>query len=126
MGVGREPRMIAEFMTEVLQVFLGESTLDVSSCVHAGRGVSLVVNEIAGLIAVGGVEEVVLTYLYQGRQGGIGRDVSADIFVVLVRSNNHRESVPANVVFDGSLNLAVSGVRKFFIDGNGVDVGGVK
>ena len=58
--IRRQAGVFAQFMAEIFEVLFCETAFKKRAGVHAGRGVALIVDEIAGLIAVGAVEEVIL------------------------------------------------------------------
>ena len=52
-------------MPEIVQLLLGETSLQKGPRIYARRGVALKIDEVAGLIAVAGVEEVIEADLEQ-------------------------------------------------------------
>ncbi len=64
-------------------------------------------------------------HLDQRRQGRVGRQVPADVRVILIRAHHHGQSVPAHHTLDAPLNGAVTGIRDLFLDGDGIDVGSI-
>ena len=66
--IRREPGFVAQFVAEILQVLVVEAAFEIRARVHAGRGVALEVDEVARLIAVGSVEEVIEADLEQRGQ----------------------------------------------------------
>ena len=100
MRIRRQARMIAQLVTEIFEMLLGQPAFDKCARIHAGRGVTLVVNKIARLAIVGAVKEMVLADFDQRRERSVGGDVPADVVVVLVGSDDHRESIPADVVLN--------------------------
>ena len=83
---------------------------------------SLEVNEVARLVAVAGVKEMIEADLKQRCQRGIGRDVTTDSRVFLVLTMHHRHGIPASQAFHAPLELAIAGIWDLLFDGNGVDV----
>ena len=90
--------------------------------VDARRGVALKVDQVAGLLAIAGVEEMVEAHFQQGGQRGIGGNVAADAVVVLVLPDHHGHGVPADEALDAALHGAVAGIGHFVLDPDGVDV----
>ena len=80
--------------------------------VDAGRSMALEIDEIAGLVAVSGVEEMIEADFEQRGQRRIGRDVAADSGIFLVLPMHHRHGIPANQALDAALHRAVAGVRQ--------------
>ena len=72
--VGHEPGvrvagqagLVAEFVAEVLEVVVVEAAFEVGAGVDAGGGVALEVDEVSGLGAIAGMEEVVEAYFEEG------------------------------------------------------------
>src|SRR5258708_38446671 len=52
--------------------------------------------------------------------------MAADAGIFLVLAMHHRHGVPAHQALDSPLQSAVTGIRLFFIRGDGVDVGRVE
>ncbi len=126
MRIRRQPRSAAQFVAEVLYLLFTEPAFQKSARVNAGRRVALEVNEVAGLIAVAGMEEVIEADLEQRGQRGVGRDVAADAGILLVLPMHHGHRVPADQALDAPLQLTIAGIGNFFLDRNGVDVGRVQ
>ena len=82
--IGGEPGLVAQLVTEVQQMLVVEAAFEVGARIDARRGMALEVDEVAGLVAIGGMEEVVEADFEQRRQRGIGGDVAADAGVLLV------------------------------------------
>ena len=83
---------------------------------------ALEVNQIAGLVAVAGAEEVVETHFQQCRERSIGGDVAADAVVNLVLMRHHGHGIPAHQTFQFALQHTVSGVGDFALRRNRIDV----
>ena len=104
--------MIAQFMTEVLQMLFAQPAFEKRAGVNAGRSVALKVDKVTGQFAgrrvlVGAAEEVVVAHLHQGRERSIGGQMAADIRVILVGPHHHGERIPARQTFDAPFDLAV-------------------
>ena len=67
MRIGGQPRLFAQFVTEVLEVLLVQTAFQIRSRIFARRGMALEVNEISRLVPMPRVEEVVVTHLGQRR-----------------------------------------------------------
>ena len=115
--------MLAQLVAEVLQMLLGQTAFEKRSRVLAGRGMALEIDEVAGLIAVAAVEEMVVADFGQGGQRSVGGDVAADAGVVFVGAHHHGHRVPADQALDAPFQGAVARVGHFFVDRNGVDIG---
>ena len=88
--------MLAQFVAEILEMLFGEPAFQEGARVDAGRGVALEIDQVAGLVAVLGVEEMVEADFEQGGQRRVGGDVAADAGVVLVLPHHHGHGVPAD------------------------------
>ena len=113
-------------MAEILDLLFAQPAFQKRAGINAGRSVTLEVNEIAGLIAVAGVEEMIEADFEQRGQRRIGRDVAADAGIFLVLPMHHGHRVPADQALDAPLQLAIAGIRNFLLHRNGVDVGRVQ
>ena len=96
-------------------MLLGQTAFEEGAGIDAGRGVALEINQVAGLVAVAAVEEMVEPDLEQRRQRRIGRDVAADAVVVFVLVRHHGHGVPADQALDAALQRAVAGIGHFLI-----------
>ena len=120
--IGRKARRVAQFVAEILQVLFGQPAFQKRARVDARRGVALEVDQVARLIAVAGVEEVIEAHFEQRGQRGVGGNVAADAGVVLVLPHHHGHGVPANQALDAALHRAVAGIGSFVFGADGVDV----
>ena len=109
-------------MAEVLEALFGEAAFEEGARVDAGRSVALEVYDIAGLVAIGGVEEMIESDLEQGSQGGIGGNMAADAGVVLVLVHHHGHGIPADQALDAALHGAVAWIGDLIFGTNGIDV----
>ena len=91
--LGHQPRVrvagqaapaAADLAAEVVEVVLGEPALEERPGVHAGRGVALEVDVVAGVAVVLAAEEVVEPDLVQAGRAGERGQVAADAVGVLV------------------------------------------
>ena len=105
MRVRRQGREVAQFVAEILHLLLAEPSLQIGARVHSRRGMTLEINEVARLISVAGVEEMIESDFEQRRQRRVGRDVAADSWVLLVLAMHHGHRVPANQALDAPLQL---------------------
>ena len=83
---------------------------------------ALEINQVARLIAVARVEEMVEAHFQQRRQRGVGGNVAADAGIVLVLPHHHGHRVPANQALDAALHRAIAGIGDFLFGADGVDV----
>ena len=133
MRIGAEALAPDAFLTEVFELRLIEPTFEERPRVHSGGGVPLEVNHVAGVVGGAPVEEVIVGDFIQCGRRGIGRDVAADaafhgsVFVgvpsgLLVRPQDHRHRVPADVALDLPLDLHVPRIARLVFGANRVDI----
>src|SRR5579864_3368194 len=126
MRIGAQAGLVAQFVAKVFQLLLGEASFEKSAGVNARRSVALEVNEVTGLFAVLGMKEVIEADFEQRGEGGKSRYVSADPGVFFVLAMDHSHRVPANQALDAPFQRAVSGIRNFLGDRNGVYIGRIE
>ena len=107
-------------MTEIQNLLLRNTALKECAGIYAGRGVSLEINQVAGLIPIGGTKKMVESYFEQSGKRGISGDVTANSGVLLVLAMHHRHRIPANQRFKTTLHIPIAGIRKLLLYGNGV------
>ena len=104
-------------------MLFGDASFQKRARVGSGRCVALEEDEVAGLIAMPAVEEVIVTNFGERGERCVSRDVAADPGVVLVGPDHHGHGVPAVEALDAPLDFAVTRIGNFFLHRNGVDVG---
>ena len=124
MRIGRKT-LAADFLAEVPELFLGESSFEVSPCVEAGARMSLREDHVATVMVGRRAPEMVEADFVKRRGRGIGRDVSAVLRADAIRVDDHRDRIPANQRFNAPLESAIARIRLLARDVNRVDVGGV-
>ena len=93
--IGGEPQAV-RLLAEMGQLLLAEPALDKGAGVDAGRAMALEVDQVGAAGRLRAAEEPVETNLVQGRDRGVGGDVSAQPLVALVGPGNHGHGVPAH------------------------------
>jgi hypothetical protein len=89
-GCGYDDKARAvDLAAEVVELLLGEPSLEVGAGVDAGRRVALEVDVVAGQAVVLAAEEVVEAHLVEGGGAGEGGEVAADAVGVLVGLHHH-------------------------------------
>ena len=119
---GQPCAVAADLAAEVVEIVLGESTLEERSGVHARRGMALDVDVVAGLTIVLAVEEVVVAHLVQRGGAGEGRQVTTDAIGVLVGAGHHHRGVPADEGADAAFDVIVAGEPRLALARDGVHV----
>ena len=122
MRIRGQPGRVAQFVPEIIQLIFGQPAFEKGACIDARRSVALEINEIAGLIAVAAVEEMIEAHFEQRGQRRIGRDMAADAVVVFILVRHHRHRVPARQALHAPLERAIAGIRHLFIRRDRVDV----
>jgi len=123
MGVRRQAGA-ADLAAEVVEIVLRQAPLEERPGVDAGGGVALEVDLIAGLAVVLAPEEVVEPDLVQAGRRGVGGQVAADAFGVLVGPDHHHGGVPPHVGPDAALDVLVAREPRLELGRDGVHVGG--
>ena len=122
-GYDDSPPPAASSRRKFSRCCLGQPAFEKRAGVHAGRGVALEINLVAGVVVALAVEEVVEGDFVQRGGRGERRDVAADAGVVAVGADDHRHRVPADDALDPALDLAIAGIGRLLVGGNRVDVG---
>ena len=123
MRIRRQAAAFAEFLAEILQIFFIQPAFHVGARIHAGRGVALKINLVAGKVFRGTTKKMVLCHLVKRRRRRERRDVAADIRGG-IRLHHHRHRVPAHDALDAALDDAVAGIFRLLRHRDGVDVRG--
>ena len=122
MRIRRQPAALGQFLPEILQLLFVDPAFEISARIHAGRGVALKINDVAGEIFRRAAEKMILRHFVKRRRRREGRDMSADVRRG-IRLHHHRHRVPADKAFDAALDVAVARKRRLLVRRNGVDVG---
>src|SRR5690606_29611336 len=112
-----------DFLAEVQHLVFSQAALKEGAGVDARGRVALIVDQVAAVLFVGCLEEVVKTDVVQGRAGGKGGNVSTQVWVLQVGAHHHRQGVPADQRANAALHEQVAGHLRFASDGDGVAVG---
>ena len=131
MGVTREAaRTLASggerrrnFLAVVGQIFSAESTLEKSPCVHARRTVRLKKHQVASVLVVAGMEEVVEAGFEQIGRAGVAGDMATQFTIGLVGTRDHRQGIPAHERGQSFFNRQVAWEGGLTLDRNAVDIG---
>src|SRR5689334_9658259 len=87
---------------------------------------SLEINHVARLVAIGSAKEMIESHFEQGGERGISGEMSADTGVLFVLAMNHRHRIPADQRLDSGFHLAVAGIGQLLLDRNRVLVRSVE
>ena len=90
-------------MAEIIEAVVVEAAFQIGAGIDAGRGVALEINQVAGLVAVARLKEMVEAYLQQRRQRRVGGDVAADAGIFLILVVDHGHGVPAQQGLNAAL-----------------------
>ena len=93
--IGREA-IAVNFLTEVIQLLLSQTTFQESTSVHARGDVALEVNQVAAILLVACTEEVVKAHIINGCGRLEGRHVAAQFEVFFRRTQHRHDGVPAD------------------------------
>ena len=107
----------------VVELLLGQATLDVGPGVNAGRRVPLEEDLVAEAAVGLAAEEVVEADLVERGRAGVGRQVPADALGARVGPDHHGRRVPADVGPDAPLLVLVTGEPGLGVGRDGVHVG---
>ena len=113
-------------MAVILNSLLRNAPFKKCARIYSGRGVALKVNKVARLIAICGVEKVVITDLKQGRQRRVRGDMATNAGIFLVLAMHHGHGVPADQALDAALQRAITGIRRFLRYRNSVHIGSIQ
>src|SRR3989344_6563655 len=86
---------------------------------------ALEVNKVSREITVSGPEKMVKANLIKGGGRGKSGDMSANPGLNLVAAHDHGHGIPTDNAFDTAFDIAVPGVGRLFVIGNGVNIGGI-
>ena len=112
----------ADLAAELIEVGFVQPSFEERACVDARCGVTLEVDVVAGVAVVLAAEEVVEADLVQAGRAGVGAEVAADSFGVLVRAHDHHRCVPTHERADAALDVLVAGEPRLGFARDGVDV----
>ncbi|GAR59747.1 hypothetical protein NGUA15_01521 [Salmonella enterica] len=119
--IGREA-IAVNFLTEVIHLFLGQTTFQERASVDARRDVALEVYQVAAILFVARTEEMVETDIID-RGGRLeGRHVAAQLKVFFRRAQHGHDGVPADSRTNATFQLQIARVFRFVFNGNSVDV----
>ena len=128
MRIARQP-LAVDFLAEVQQLFFRDAALEVCPRVDARRRVALDVQQVAAVLAVGAVPEVVEAAAQHGGERRERRQVATEIAAVgrmqPVRLDDHRHRVPAHVGAQALFDVDVAGELRLVLGRDRVDVRGV-
>ncbi len=110
------------FLTETVELVLGQATLEECTRIHTGSGMSLIEDLVSATRMIGTAEEVVVADLVEGSAGRIGADVAADTDTGALRSVHHDGRVPPNPRTVLTLDVLVTGESGLILRRNRVEV----
>ena len=127
MWIGGQPAARPRFLlTERIEVFCPEASLEERASVDARGSVALEIDVVSAARMVFAPEKVVQAHFIQRRHRGIRRDVAADALTFCLGAGNHHSRIPANPRTVTLLDFVVSWVFGFVFYIDGVDVGRIQ
>ena len=121
MRIRRQAAARRQLAAEIVELLFGEAPFEKRARVDAGRGMPLVIHDVA-IAGVAGPEEMIEPDLVQRGRRRKRRNVAADAGLVLVRPQHHRNRVPSHQALDAALDLLAAWKRHFLFGGQRVDV----
>ena len=112
----------ADLHAEPIQMAFLKSAFQEGPGVHAGSGVALEVDVVAGPAVVLAPEEPVVAHLVEGGRRGERREVAADPVSGLVGVDDHGSGVPTDEGPDAAFDVLVTREPRLVFGGDGVDV----
>lgn len=122
MGV-RGDSFSVDLHPEVVELALGQPTLEEGPGVDPRRSVALEVHEVSNASVVLALEEVVEAHLVKGGRGGVAGEVPSDPLGNSVRASDHDGGIPANEGAYPPLDVLVTGEPRLVLGIDGVDIG---
>ena len=123
----RRQAVTIDFLTEAVELVLGEAALDEGAAVQAGRGVALEVDQVTAVAFVRGMPEVVHAGADHGGHRRERGDVTAQAAAIggfmLVGAHHHGHGVPADEAADALFVFVVAGRADFQCGRDGVHIG---
>ena len=114
----------SDLLSEVLNLFVRQTTFEPSSRINAGRSVPLPVQVVARRTVVLPAEEVIEAEFPGVGNRGVGGNMAANAVKIFVRSSDHHHGVPTNDAVQALFRGEVTGIRALVVGMNGVEVGG--
>src|ERR1700733_4711881 len=122
MRIGAEARL-PNLVAVALQLVFPKSTFEESSRINSGGRMRLEEHEIAAVLAIGRVKEMVEADLEDLSRGGVARDVAAEFAVLHIGADDHGQRVPADDGGDPRLHFDVAGKWGLFFERDAVAIG---
>src|ERR1700728_2166527 len=120
MRIGRQSSTWLQLATEVLQLLLGYTALEIRAGINSRGGMALKINNVAVTVFGLGAEEVIEGDFVQRGGGGEGRNMSADTFLDLIGAHDHGQGVPADKALNTPFHFLTAGKRSLVLRRNGV------
>jgi hypothetical protein len=123
-GIGGEA-VAVHLLAEVVELLLGDPAFQIGAGIDARRRMALKEHQIAAMILGPGLEKVVVAHVHQGRRGGKGGDVPAQLGGEPVGLHHHGHGVPAHEGANAPLHGPVAGKLFLLGDRDGIEIGRV-
>ena len=124
MGIRAEAAARDDLAPEMVELVLGQATLQKRSRVHPRRGVALVEDLVAGTFVLA-PEEMVEAHLVKAGRAGIRGEVAADPREGVVGAQHHGGRVPADQATDPALDCLVAREGGLLLGADRVDIPGL-
>jgi hypothetical protein len=130
--IGHQPRMrigrqavAVHFLAEIVQLLFGQPPFQIGAGINAGRGMALNEHQIAAVLIIRRVPEVVEADIVQSGAGGETGDMAAQFGGDAVGLDHHRQRIPANQRTNPPFHAGIAGGVFLLIDRDGVDIRGI-
>ncbi|MNQ49354.1 hypothetical protein D3C85_632640 [compost metagenome] len=121
MRIGRQA-LAVYFLAEVVHLLFADPAFHVGAGVDAGRGVALEEDQVAAVLLGRRLEEVVEADVIEGRAGGEGADVAAQVGILQVGAHHHGQSIPAHQRANAAFHEQIARHACFVVQRDGVAI----
>src|SRR5688572_18143695 len=126
MGVRRKPPFGTKLSPKVLEMATVQSSFEECTRIDSRRSVALEVDDVAFLLPVPSLEEVIKTDFIQSGRRRVGRDVPSNAALLPIGTHDHGKSIPAHKAPDALFDVAVARIERLQVERNRVYVGCVR
>ena len=108
------------------QLLLTQAPFEKSARINARRAVRLKKHQVAAVLRITGMKEMVKAHLKQVGRARVTGDVPAQIAVGLIGPHHHGQGIPAHQRGQALLNGQIAREHRLLVHRNGVDIGRVQ